>query len=334
MDRLDWDKLRVFRAVAEMGSISAAARQIGESPPTVGRKIDDLEAALNTTLFVRSTRGIEITDAGVKALNHAEAMAEAAEALHNEVSDLDAPEEGAIKLVAGDGLGAHWIAPHLPEFQQANPKIKLQLSISDEPPNLVLGDADIAIQFREPKHKDLMARKLGTAHYMCFATREYLDLYGEPSSIFEFHKHRCIFHEGYVNQISKWPDKTFDLSKLIDFALVTNSGAVMMAVCGGGGGIAILPSYVASLDSRLIPLKMPEVVPVSFWMTYTERLRRLRRGQIVLEWLRTIFNPREHVWFRSTFHHPAELTDEQKTKPPNYRVIQHPSFAWQAPEDD
>ncbi|MEL6955288.1 MAG: LysR family transcriptional regulator [Pseudomonadota bacterium] len=310
LDRLDWDKLKVFRIVSESGSISAAARRLGESPPTVSRKIDELEKALNASLFTRSTRGIEMTDAGKKALIHAEAMAEAASALKNEVADIDMPAKGAVTLVCGDGLGAHWIAPHLPEFQRAHPGIRLQIRITDAIPDPIASDGDITVQFSEPRRQDLISRKLGTLHYMCFSSRAYLDLYGQPSSVFDFHSHRVIFHDGYVNQVEKWPRKTADLTKVIDYALVTNSGAVMMAVCAGGGGIAVLPSYVAALDDRLVPLELPEVVPAAFWITYSERMRRLQRGQVVIEWLRTMFDQRKHVWFRNTFHHPNSLTEE------------------------
>ena len=314
MDRFDWDKLRVFRAVATSGSISGAARELGESPPTVSRKIDDLENQLNAVLLNRSTKGINLTEAGQQTLAHAEAMADAAIALRRDVSDTEKPTEGTIKLITGDGLGAHWIAPRLPEFQRAFPKIQLELSVSDKVPDLLNNEADIAIQFTEPRQSDLIARKLGTLHYMCFASRQYLETYGEPASIFDFHKHRCIFHHGYVNQLKRWPDKTPELSKILDYALITNSGSVMLSVCSAGGGIAILPSYVADLDLDLVPLSIPEVAPISFWLSYTERVRRLPRGQVVLDWLRDIFEPRAHKWFRSTFAPPCADLMKDKTK--------------------
>lgn len=306
-ERFDWDKMRVFRVVAELGSMNATAVRLGESAPTIGRKIDDLERSLNAVLLVRSKRGVELTAAGHRALRYANAMADAAEGVSREVADLDGPLEGPVTLVTGDGLGAHWIGPRLPVFHRANPKIQLQLRISDEEPDLLGGEADIAIQFSRPKQLDLVSRKLGVLHYMCFASRDYLATYGgEPGSMFEFYNHRLIFHSGYVNQLERWAPKTVELKKIIDWALVTNSGAVMMAVCAGGGGIAVLPSYVAFLDDRLVALKLSELAPIQFWLTYTERIRRLPRGQAVIEWLRAIFDPREVPWFRDTFIHPKD----------------------------
>lgn len=310
-ERMDWDKLRVFRVVAELGSMSGAAARLGETPPTIGRKIDELERVLSAVLFDRSTRGVRLTDAGHTALKHVHAMADAAEAVNRDVADSQRPAEGPISVITGDGLGAHWIAPRLPGFHRVNPKIQLQLRISDKTPDLLSGEADIAIQFSEPRQSDLVARKLGVLHYMCFASKEYLETYGEPGSIFEFYNHRCIFHTGYVQQLDRWAPKTLELKRITDFALVTNSGAVMMAVCSGGGGIAILPSYVGSLDPDLVALDLPEVAPIQFWLTYTERIRRLPRGLIVLEWLRSIFDPRQIIWFRDTFHHPNNANETE-----------------------
>lgn len=304
MDRLNWDKLRVFRAVAETGSISAAARQLGESTPTTSRRIDDLEKSLNAMLFKRTTRGVELTSAGHSTLIHANAIAESVAALQTEVSDYDVPAEGPITLVTGDGLGAHWIGPQLPKFHLAYPKIQLQMRVSDTPPDLLSGDADISIQFHQPKHQELIARKLGTLHYMCFASEDYLKTYGEPASLFELAEHRCIFHEGYVNQLEKASATAVGLSKLLKYALVTNSGSIMLSVCAGGGGVALLPSYVHTLDPRLRALSLSEVAPIDFWVTYSERIRRLNRGQIVIDWLKTIFDSNRYPWFKTPFRHP------------------------------
>jgi hypothetical protein len=101
------------------------------------------------------------------------------------------------------------------------------------------------------------------------------------------------------------------MKKLIDFALVTNSGTAIIEACANGGGIAVLPSYIHALDPRLVTLDLAELAPIQFWMTYTERVRRLPRGQAVIDWLRTIFDKKKHVWFRSAFIHPNRLNDDE-----------------------
>ena len=114
-ENLDWDKLKVFIVVAELGSMNAAAARLKETAPTVSRKIDELERSLNARLLYRSPRGVTLTDAGKKTLRYAEIMSDAADGLRSDVLDHDLPAEGSVTLCTGDGLATHWIAPHLPD---------------------------------------------------------------------------------------------------------------------------------------------------------------------------------------------------------------------------
>ncbi|MEZ5997942.1 MAG: LysR family transcriptional regulator [Hyphomonas sp.] len=297
----------MFRVVAELGSMSAAANRLGESPPTVARKVDQLERDLKADLLVRSTRGVELTDVGRLALNYINEMAEAAGQMLTFASSKDHDVEGRIVLATGDGLGPYWIAPRLPHFHAKNPKIQLRMRVSETVPDLNAGEADIAIQFTEPKATDVIARKLGILHYISFASDAYLANNALPASLFEYYKHRCILHEAYVNQIERWAPKIAELKKMIDYALVTNSAATMIEVCANAGGIAVMPSYLGQVDERLKPLHLPEIAPIQFWLTYTERVRRLPQGKAVLDWIWSIFDERNVAWFRDEFVHPTQV---------------------------
>jgi len=306
-ERMDWDNMRVFRIVAELGSMNAAAHRLQESAPTIGRKIDQLEKDLNTVLLVRTTRGVELTDAGRIALSHIHAMAESVGEVFENAGNRDRDVEGRIVLATGDGLGPYWIAPRLPQFQEANPKVQLRLRVVDTVPDLLEGEADIAIQFSEPKSPEIIGRKLGVLHYMSFASETYLEGRELPNSLFEYYRYKTILHEGYVHQIERWAPRIAELKKMIDYSLVTNSAAGMIEVCANGGGIAVLPSYIGDVDHRLKPLNLPEIAPIQFWLTYTERVRRLPHGQAVLDWLWTIFDERRIAWFRDAFVHPSQV---------------------------
>lgn len=315
-ENLDWDKLKVFIVVAELGSMNAAANRLKETAPTVSRKIDELERTLNARLLYRSPRGVTLTEAGRKTLRYAEIMSDAADGLRSDVLDHDLPAEGPVTLCTGDGLAAHWIAPHLPEFHLQNPKIELRLETTDRPDADLLNEkADIAIQFQEPVRQDIISKRLGILHYVFFASPEYVRTFGHPTSLFDLYEHRCIIHSGYVNQMEGWAPKAKHLRDLIDFALVTNSGAVMLEVCANGGGIALMPTYVHDLGKDLVPLNLPEVAPIRFWLTYSERSRRLARAQIVIDWLRGLFNQRKTPWFKPNFVHPSAFEAEQSVKP-------------------
>lgn len=306
-ERMDWDNMRVFRIVAELGSMNAAAHRLQESAPTISRKIDQLETDLNTQLLVRTTRGVELTEAGRIALSHIHAMAERVGNIYETAGNRDRDVEGRIVLATADGLGPYWIAPRLPEFQRDNPKVQLRMRVVESVPDLVEGEADIAIQFTEPKSPEVIGRKLGVLHYISFASEAYLKEHTLPASLFEYYRYRCILHEGYVNQIERWAPRVAELKKMIDYAFVTNSAAAMIESCANAGGIAVLPSYFGEIDERVKPLDLPEIAPIQFWLTYTERVRRLPHGEAVLDWIWSIFDERKIVWFRDAFVHPSQV---------------------------
>ncbi|MBU1288102.1 MAG: LysR family transcriptional regulator [Alphaproteobacteria bacterium] len=303
-ERLNWDNLRVFMVVAELNSMKAASVRLGDSPPTIGRKIDELETELNVQLLNRSTRGVELTEAGKFVLSQAKAMADAANGLRRQTDEKGQPIEGSITLATGDGLGPYWIAPRLPEFNRANPRIQIKMNVFEKAPDVGAGEADIAIQYTEPKQHDVIARRMGTLHYISFASREYLDEHGEPNSLFEYFRHRTILHQAYVHQIERWAPKMSELRKMVNFAFVTNSASAMIEVCKSGGGVALLPSYIGTVEPTLVPLELPEVAPIQFWLTYTERVWRMPSGRIVIDWLKDMFEAEDAFWFTEHFVHP------------------------------
>lgn len=303
-ETFDWDRMRIFRAVAELGSMSAAAEKLGGSVPTISRRISELESALRTELLKRSTKGIDLTEAGRLLLRHANLMADIVSAAHDDVSDIDTPNAGPVHIVTCDALGPYWLARRQPEFRNRSPGVQLTLSTSNRPPDLLDNEADIAIQYEPPKRSELIGRRMGVIHYLCFASREYLDQNGTPTNLSDFHEHRCLLHEGYVNQSNRWADGAELAKQLIPFSLVSNSTATLISSCLAGGGIAVLPSYIAAAFPALVPLPLPPMASIQFWLGYTERIRRLGRGQVVIEWLRDAFDPSESDWFRETLVRP------------------------------
>tara|TARA_R110002050_G_scaffold210774_1_gene346768 strand:+ start:8602 stop:9582 length:981 start_codon:yes stop_codon:yes gene_type:complete len=304
-ETFDWDRIRIFRTVAELGSMSAAAERLGGSVPTISRRITELEAALRTELLKRTTRGVDLTAAGQMLLRHANVMADIVSAAHNDVSDSDMPDTGPVHLVTGDGIGPYWLAPRLPDFHSAHPGIELTLTVSEASPDLLNNEADITLQFERPTRSELIGRRMGVVHYLCFATAPYLERHGHPATLMDFHDHRCLLHEGYINQSERWANGIYLARQLMSFALVTNSAAAMIALCLADGGIAILPSYIGAAYPQLVPLALPEVASIQFWMTYTERIRRLEPGQAVIDWLKASLDPSEARWFRETLIRPG-----------------------------
>ncbi len=319
IDRLDWDTLRVFRVVAELSSMSAAAARLGESPPTISRKIDDLEKSLGTQVFLRSTRGVVLTETGKQVLRHVHSMADAAELLRRETAPTGATVTGSVTLCTGDGLGPYWIAPRLFQFHRDNPKVQLHLKVVESPPDLHSDEADIAISFAETRQQDVIAHRLGVQHYVGFASEDYVKQFGKPENIFDYHKHRCILHTSYVNQVERWAPRMSEMRRMVDFAFITNSGTAIVESCARGGGIGILPSFMSVLDPRLVPLELPEIAPIQFWITYTERVRRLPQCSLLIDWIRRLFESPEAIWFADEFVHPRDYAEKVRELRPQIR---------------
>ena len=312
--RIDWDKLRVFKVVAEMGSMTAAAARLNESPPTVSRKMDELEKFLSSKLFTRSTRGMELTETGKIVLRYSRQMEDAANQVLSEAVGQSDGSEGRVTIGTGDGVGPYWIAPRLAQFQKVHPKAQVRMHVQEQEPDLLKDEVDIAIQFTEPRDPEIISHKLGTLHYIGFASQDYLDAQETlPSSLFEYYQYRCILHESYVRQVERWAPKAGELKKMIDFAFVTNSASAMIELCRRGGGIALLPTYHKEVFPDLMALDMSEVAPIQFWIAYTDQTRRTPLGNLMIEWIKSLFAKDASPWFTDDFLHPKELSELSAT---------------------
>lgn len=289
--------------------MTSAAKTLGESIPTVSRRINDLERELGTKLFERSKRGVELTLAGRRLIELVQKMQGLVERVSEDVAETDASISGAIKIKASDGIGPHWMARFLPAFHRNRPNVQIDLEIGLAKREVADREADFAIVFEKPTHPDIISQRLGTLHYICFASQDYLKDYGVPETIFDMQKHKLLMHTDYVHQVERWSKSVRDVRAMIDYATITNSGSALVTLCEHGGGIAVLPSYIARHSPRLTALTLPPAAPIDFWITYTERVRRNPAGMATLEWLLSIFNEQRHPYFGHQFVHPNQIVE-------------------------
>jgi molybdate transport repressor ModE-like protein len=306
---LDWDRLRVFQAVAEAGSISAAATQLGVSPAKVSRDIEELEYSLGQKLFSRSTRGMEITTTGGAVLKSTQSMADSARAIASYVRD--ATDSGAprrITIAAYEGFATYWLARRLPAFQRANPGFEIVLKVVQETPSVAAGDADISIQYEAPTSPNVFSKQLGWVHYILYASPAYLEAHGVPETMFDLGKHRFLLYSGFNKQMELWEPKTPAWMEVINHAVQSNSGGVVLESCASGGGIALLPTYVSEIERRLQPLThIRPLAAIRFWLTYTEQVRNSPQYEPVVRWLRECFDTTSHPCFLETYVQPSLL---------------------------
>lgn len=178
--KFDWNHARAFLVTAEEGSLSAAARALQQTQPTLGRQVAALEEELGVLLFDRVGRGLRLTESGRNLLTHLREMGEAAAKLSLGANAMATSAEGHVTITAGDMMATHILPPILSRLHRSAPGITVEIVASNEVQNLRMREADIAIRHFRPQDPQLIARKVGEEHAHCYATRGYTDRYGVP----------------------------------------------------------------------------------------------------------------------------------------------------------
>lgn len=319
---LDWDRLKIFQAVAEEGSISAAAIVLAVSPAKISRDMEELELTLGQDLFIRSTRGMQLTPLGADVLRSVRNMADSARAITARVTEVD--QRQTVVIATRDAIGTYWLARRMPDLLRDYPGIDVTLKIMDDTPDLLAGDADISIQFEAPTAPNIIARQLCWLHYAVYASPEYLAEHGVPDTMFDMGKHRLIDHAGYSKQREAWTNKTRAWTEILSRSFQTNSSTVLLEACAAGAGIATFPTYVSEFDNRVVPLThIPPLASIRLWLAYSERVRGLRAFEGALEWLRDAFDPAKHPAFREVYAAPASPISAALPAPKPQKALFH-----------
>jgi len=305
--KADFSELRLFWAVTEAGSFGAAARALGVSTSTLTRAVDNLESRLGTKLLVRSPHGVSPTPAGIVAFNRVQVMERAAASLELEIADHDKAPTGVVKISAPDGIGGFWVAPHIPDFLRANPDIDLVVDCAlwlDRP---VDGEVDVALTFTRPEQEDLIAQPLAYLHYVLFAARSHLDLYGKPASRQETLAHPYVHH---IAQVHQRDEKAAAYQLTARHRLTTNSSAVSFNAVREGAGIHPLPTAALALDPSLVVVEDTHHGPITMWLVQRREMMRSVRVRKVVAWLEGVFDQATQPWYREEYVPPSEFQEE------------------------
>ena len=281
---MDWDKLRIFHAVASAGSFTHAGQTLGLSQSAVSRQISALEEEISTPLFQRHARGLTLTDEGellYTAVTEVLArLAQAEEALKN---IHDSPR-GSLKITASHGIGAYWLLPRLKEFMREYPEVQVHLVMDDRELDLSQRAADLAIRMRAPVQADLIQRKLFTVHYHMYASKEYLAQHPVPTRLEEVCNHTIIVYGETaapeirdINWLLDLFQKNFRAGCTGSVIRINNITGILQAV-EAGLGIGVVPDFVAASHTNLVPV-LPEVPAPDFdvHLVYADALRQSKR---------------------------------------------------------
>jgi DNA-binding transcriptional LysR family regulator len=281
---MDWDKLRIFHAVASAGSFTHAGQMLTLSQSAVSRQISALEEEITTPLFQRHARGLTLTDEGellYGAVSDVLArLAEVEEALKN----VQEAPRGTLKITSSHGIGTYWLLPRLKDFMKECPEVEVHLVMEDRELDLAQREADIAIRMRAPVQADLIQRKLFSVHYHMYATKEYLDNHGVPQTIEDICDHTIIAYGETA------PPEIRDINWLLDVVkrvtkqgckgrvLRINNVTGILQATESGIGVAAVPDYVAAERPHLVRL-LPDIPGPTFeaHLVYADALRQSKR---------------------------------------------------------
>jgi DNA-binding transcriptional LysR family regulator len=281
---VSWDHYRAFLAVAQTGSLSAAARQIGQTQPTLGRQIDALERALGLTLFVRSPAGLTLTEGGQDLLPDAQGMAAAAEALLRSASAGRDETAGVVRITASEIIGGAVLPPVVTALQAKHPGLVVELALTNRSEDLLRRDADIAVRMVRPDQNAVVARHIGRVALGLYAHEAYLARHGSPQTLADLPAHTLI---GF--------DRNDAAARALDvdpawsrrlFRFRTDSDLAQLAVLRAGGGIGVCQAPLATQWPELRPV-LPETVSfhLDIWLAMHEDQRRNRRVRATFDHL-------------------------------------------------
>ena len=281
---MDWDKLKIFHAVAESGSFTSATVNLNLSQSAISRQIQSLEDDLKVKLFERHARGLTLTQNGEYLYKTAHEVISKLKEVETSLGDQKDKPSGKITITTVRSFGTHWLTPRIQEFMKINPEIEVELIFDDKELDLSTRQADIGIFMRRPKKLNYIQRKLIDINYHIYGSNKYLEKYGMPKTLNDLSKHKFIsFGKGAPSPVYNpdWALKVGmkDNTKRKPIMKVNSVMGLLLAV-ESGVGLAALPDYLVFQSRNLIKV-LPKVEgPITeAHFVYPQSLRNVARVQ-------------------------------------------------------
>ena len=259
---MDWDKLKIFHAVAEAGSFTSATVTLNLSQSAISRQIQSLEEELNVKLFERHARGLTLTENGEYVYKTAHEVISKLKEVEASLGDQKNKPTGKITITTVRSFGTHWLTPRIQEFMRLNPEIEVELIFDDKELDLSTRQADIGIFMRRPKQLNYIQKKLIDINYHIYGSNKYLEQHGIPKTVNDLNKHRFIsFGKGAPSPVYN-PDWALKIgmkdNKKRKSVMKVNSVMGLLLAVESGVGLAALPDYLVFQSINLIKV-LPKI---------------------------------------------------------------------------
>ena len=281
---MDWDKLKIFYAVAEAGSFTNATTILNISQSAISRQIQSLEQDLKVQLFERHARGLTLTENGEYVYKTAHEVISKLKEVETSLGDQKNKPSGKLTITTVRSFGTHWLTPRIQEFMNLNPEIEIELIFDDKELDLSIRQADIGIFMRRPKQLNYIQRKLVDINYHIYGSTKYLEKYGIPKTTNDLNNHRFIsFGKGAPSPVFN-PDWALKLgnkdNKKRKPIMKVNSVMGLLLAVESGVGLAALPDYLVSQSQNLIKVLSKSEGPITeAHFVYPQSLKNVARVQ-------------------------------------------------------
>ena len=281
---MDWDKLKIFHAVAEAGSLTSATVNLNLSQSAISRQIQSLEDDLKVKLFERHARGLTLTENGEYLFKTAHEVISKIKEIETSLGDQKNKPTGKLTITTVRSFGTHWLTPRIQEFMNLNPEIEVELIFDDKELDLSTRQADIGIFMRRPKQLNYIQRKLVDINYHIYGSTKYLGTYGIPKTINDLTKHRFIsFGKGAPSPVFN-PDWALKLGRKdnnkIKPVMKVNSVMGLLLAVESGVGLAALPDYLVSQSNNVVKVLPKSEGPITeAHFVYPQSLKNIARVQ-------------------------------------------------------
>lgn len=289
---MDWDKLRVFHAVAEAGSFTHAGEVLNLSQSAVSRQISALEESLNLPLFHRHARGLILTEQGELLFHTAREVFSKLAMTETLLTESRERAQGPLKITTTVAFGSLWLTPRIKEFLDLYPDIGVTMVLFDGELDLAMREADVAIRMIPPRQPDLVQRHLMTMHFSVFASPEYVATYGMPQCPADLDAHRIVVY----GEDARMSLPVANVNWLLEAGAsperprraileVNNIYSIYRAV-KSGLGLGALPDYMSGQTDSLVPI-LPDLKGPKFdaYFVYPEELRHSKRITVFRDFL-------------------------------------------------
>jgi len=289
MSAMDWDKLRIFHAVAAAGSFTHAGEKLNLSQSAVSRQISALEESVRAPLFHRHARGLILTEQGELLFGTVRDVFDKLALVEAQLAETKERPSGLLRVTTTVAFGSVWLAPRLRDFADTYPDVQISMRVDDRELDLGMREADCAIRMHPPRQADLIQRHLATFNWRIVASADYLKQAGVPQRPEDLDAHRLIVYGTYRPPVE-------DINWLIEAGrrsgaprrqvVEMNSLPAIIAAARSGLGIAALPDYIDETREGLVRILHEAKTPrVEAFYVYPEEMRNSKRVSVFRDFL-------------------------------------------------